>query len=164
MLVEDNNTKDLKLYSQVAINLATFLGGPLAAGYLIRANYLSFNEPHKGRQALLIGIAATVVLFTTLFMIPEAIVDKIPIVVIPATYTVIIYFIVERIQGDRLNQHQEAEGEFYSRWKAAGVGLLSLIILLIGIFGYSYFAINAEYSEYDSKIAQLSKNETETLA
>ncbi|MEJ5055640.1 hypothetical protein [Sphingobacterium sp. MYb382] len=34
-----------KIYSDSAITLGTFLGGPLAAGYMMAANFKAFNQP-----------------------------------------------------------------------------------------------------------------------
>ncbi len=164
MTENNNNTKDLKFYSQKAIGISTFIGGPLAAGYLIRENYLSLNKPDEGKKALLIGIISTVLLFTGIFMIPESIMNKIPNQILPAIYTGIVYLIVERIHGTILNQHKENGNEFYSGWKAAGIGFISMIILLIGIFGYTFLSPDGvEYEKYDAEIAEFSKNETETL-
>lgn len=164
MIEKEEDTKDLRFYSQKSIAIATFIGGPLAAGYLIRENYLSLNKPDEGKKSLLIGFVATVLLFTGIFMIPEAIIEKIPSFVIPAIYTAIIYSIVEKIHGKILNEHKENENNFYSGWKAAGVGFVSLIVLLIGIFGYAYLSVGGdEYEKYDAEIAKFSKNETESL-
>ena len=52
MTEEENITKDLKFYSQKSISIATFIGGPLAAGYLIRENYLELNKPNTAMRAL----------------------------------------------------------------------------------------------------------------
>ena len=164
MTEKENTTKDLKFYSQKAIGIATFIGGPLAAVYLVRENYLNLNKPNEGKKSLLIGIISTVLLFTGIFMIPESIMDKVPNQIIPAVYTGIIYLIVEKIQGTILNQHKENDNVFYSGWKAAGIGFISLIILLIGIFGYAYLSPNGEeFEKYDTELAEFSKNETETL-
>ena len=164
MTEQENNTKDLKFYSQKAIGIATFIGGPLAAGYLIRENYLSLDKPDEGKKSLIIGLISTVLLFTGIFMIPESIMDKFPNQILPAIYTGIIYLIVEKIHGTILNQHKQNGNEFYSGWKAAGIGLISLIILLIGIFGYAYLSPDGEeYVKYDTEIAEFTKNETESL-
>ncbi len=159
-----NETKNLKFYSQKSIGLATFIGGPLASGYLIRENYLSLNKPDEGKKALFIGIIATIVIFGGIFMLPEAIIDKLPNQLLPLIYTGIIYLIVEKIHGTVLNQHKENENEFFSGWKAAGIGFISLIILAIGIFGYIYFSPdNVQYEQYDIEFAKFTKNENETL-
>lgn len=159
-----NETKNLKFYSQKAIGIATFIGGPLAAGYLIRENYLSLNKPDEGRKSLLIGIASTILLFIGIFMIPESIMDKVPNQILPAIYTGIVLYIVAKIHGTILYQHKENGNEFYSEWKAAGIGLISAIILVIGIFGYAYILPDGEeYQKYDTEIAKFTKNETESL-
>lgn len=164
MIEKENLTKDLKFYSQRAIGMATFLGGPLAAGYLIRENYLALNKPNEGKKSLIIGIISTIFLLGGIFMIPEYIIEKIPNQFIPLIYTGIIYVIVEKIHGTILNQHKEFENEFYSGWKAAGIGFISLIILSIGIFGYAFISGDGiENEAYDKEIAKFTKNEAETL-
>ena len=160
----ENKTKDLIFYSQREIGFATFIGGPLAAGYLIRENFNTLNNPDEGKKALIIGIIATIIMFTGIFMTPENIMDKIPNQVIPFIYTGIIYLIVERLHGKILKQHKENKNEFYSGWKAAGIGFISLIIMSVGIFGYAFLApVGAEYEMYDTELAKFSKNEEETL-
>jgi len=164
MTEQENNTKDLKFYSQKAIGIATFIGGPLAAGYLIRENYLSLEKPDEGKKSLIIGLISTILLFSGIFMIPESIRDKLPNQILPAIYTGITYLIVEKIHGKTLKQHKENGNEFYSGWKAAGIGFISLIILLIGILGYTYLSIDGEeYVKYDTELAKFTKNETESL-
>jgi hypothetical protein len=47
----ENKTEKIKLYSSKAISGATFLGGPLAAGYLIGENFKAINKPTEGRNS-----------------------------------------------------------------------------------------------------------------
>lgn len=156
---------DLKFYSQRAIALATFIGGPLAAGYLIRANYLKLNQSKKGLKALLISIAITIVLFAGVFMVPESIIDKLPSMVIPAVSTVISYYLVDNIQGDVLSKYKDQKEAFYSNWKAAGIGLLAVLILAVITFG-SILLLSDDDSlaQYHSDVAVFSENEQQTLA
>jgi len=164
MTEQENNTKDLKFYSQRAIGMATFIGGPLAAGFLIRENYLALNKPDEAKYALIIGIIATFVLFASVFMLPENFIDKVPSQLIPFVNTGIVYLIVEKIHGNILKKHKDFKNQFFSGWKAAGIGLISVFILFIGIFGYAYLApVGPEYEMYDKSIAEFTKNETETL-
>jgi hypothetical protein len=165
MTEQTNNTKDLKFYSQKAIAIATFFGGPLAAGYLIRENYLSLEDSENGNSSLVIGIIATMLLFIGIFSIPDSIMNKIPNQILPAIYTGIIYLIVKKIHTELLNQHKENGNEFYSVWKAVGIGVISLAILSVGIFGYAYLSTDHElYEKYDKEMAVFTINESETLA
>ncbi|MGV6829835.1 MAG: hypothetical protein ACWA45_10625 [Flavobacteriales bacterium] len=164
-LKKENNTKEIKLYSSKAISGATFLGGPLAAGYLIGENFKAIDKQTEGRNSLIIGIISTIILFGGIFMIPENIIDKIPRQLIPLIYTGIIWGIVEWKQGDILKAHKENNNSFFSGWRAAGIGFISILILGIGIFGYAFLSTNNElYEKYDTELAQFSKNENETLA
>lgn len=164
-LEEKNTTENIKLYSSKQISGATFLGGPLAAGYLVSENYKALNEPDIGRKALIIGIASTIILFGGIFIIPEKIIDSIPQQIIPLIYTGVIWGIVEWKLGDILKAHKEYNNKFYSGWKAFSVGLVSLVIIGIGIFGYAYLSTDNElFEKYDAEIATFSKNENETLS
>lgn len=154
----------IKLYSQKAIGLATFFGGPLAAGILIRQNFINLGKEEHGKQALFIGIVSTILLFAGLFAIPDSIIDKVPSSVVPAVYTGIILMIVELVQGHDLRVHTSGNGDFYSAWNAVGIGLVCLVILLAGIFGYAYFEDPGfEAEQYDKAMMEFQKNEEEAL-
>ena len=57
------------------------------------------------------------------------------------------------------------ETNFISSWKAAGIGIISLVVLTIGIFGYAYLSEDdAIYQEYANEMEVFSENENETLA
>jgi hypothetical protein len=127
-----------KLYSQRVISIATFFGGPLSAGILVRQDFINLGKDDYGNYSLIIGIVSTILIFLGIFSLPEHIIDKIPNVLIPAIYTGIIYFIIEKLQGSELAIHKNNNGEFYSGWKAAGIGAICMIILMTGIFGYVY--------------------------
>lgn len=161
---EQNKTKGLKLYSQRAISIATFLGGPLAAGYLVRENYLELNKPDEAKKAFIYGLLTTVAVFGFIFIMPESIMEKVPNQIIPLIYTAIIYYVVEQTQGETLKLHKELGNEFYSGWKAARIGFVSLLLLITLIFGYVFLFENDENLElYDAKMEVFSKNETESL-
>ncbi len=156
------------LFSQKAIAIATFFGGPAAAGYLIKKNYEAYNQEDNGRKAFILGIISTLLIYAGLFSLPEQIIDKIPNAVIPAVYTAIIYLIVEKIQGPWLKEHEASGGMFYSGWKAAGVGAVFMVILFLMLAGTLYFTgdlFQPEYDSttYDSEVAKFSKNESQAL-
>jgi preprotein translocase subunit Sss1 len=118
-----------KLYSQSAIAIATYFGGPLAAGILIRKNSINLGREREGLGALIVGIIGTILLLWGIFQIPDTILDKIPNVLLPTIYTSIIFLIVEKMHGKILKKHKEEKHEFYSIWKATGIGLLCAVVL-----------------------------------
>lgn len=133
---ESNNTRDLILYSPLAIGGATFLGGPLAAGYLISENFRALKKTRAAGISLVAGIITTIVIFGALFMLPENMVDSIPNQVIPVIYMGIIWSILSRTQGAILKLHKENGNKFYSGWRVAAIGLIALLIngMVIGAY------------------------------
>jgi hypothetical protein len=160
-----------KFYSQRAITIATYLGGPLAAGYLVKKNYETLEQPENGKYALIIGIVSTIILFAGILSIPEPIIDKIPRPLIPLIYTGFIYWIVNRLHGDILDLHKESGGEFYSGWKAAGIGAISMLILAACIAIIAFIAGDLSNSQsnfdsvtYDKEVAMFVDNENKAIA
>lgn len=158
-----------KLFNQKAITIATYFGGPLAAGYLVKKNYEAYDQYEKGKNAFIIGIVSTVLIFAGIYSIPDHIIDKIPNAVIPAIYTAIIYLIVEKIQGQRIKEHKESGGEFHSAWKATGIGAIFMVVLIAVLVGSAY--ISGDFSKpgfdaatYDSEVARFTQNESKSLA
>lgn len=164
MNTEPNQKETFHLYSQRAISIATYIGGPLAAGILARQNFINLGKEELGKKALIISIVSTILLFVVIFSIPENLIDKIPSAVIPLVYTAIIYLIIEKTQGVEIKEHKSNNHPFYSAWKAVGIGAISSVILLIGIFGYAYLAPYPPYFEkYDEGIEKFAENEDKAL-
>ena len=168
MFKKNNHTErsleNSKLYSSKAISLATFLGGPLAAGYLVSENFKALNKNAEARISLVSGVLVTIFIFSILFLLPEKTLNYIPRQVIPLIYTGIVWVIVEWTQGEYLKEHEEKANTFFSKWRAAGIGFISLLIIGIGIFPYIlYESNNPAYEVYDIQMAKFSKNEKESL-
>ena len=151
---------NIKFYSQRAILTATLFGTPLAASILLRRNFINLGKEELGRNTLIIGIISTILIFVGIFSIPEDIIDKIPNFLIPAIYTAIIYFTIEKYQGQELKHHKENDRPFYSIWKAIGIGTVCLLVLFAGVFGYAYLQSDDFYAKkYDNGIEEFNINE-----
>lgn len=161
---ETNQKETIQLYSQRAILIATYFGGPLAAGILARQNFINLGKAQLGNNALIIGIVSTILLFAGIFSVPDDIVNKIPNALIPFVYTGIIYLIIEKYQGNELKEHKQNKMPFYSAWKATGIGAVCMLILLGGILG-TVFLLPDDFDtqKYDNGIAEFNKNEEKAL-
>lgn len=158
------NNLQTQFYSQKAIGIATFFGGPLAAGILVRRNYINLGNDLYGKHALSIGIISTILLFAAIFSIPEHVLDKIPNSILPAIYTFVIFLVVEKLQGQILKKHKESNGPFYSAWRATGVGFLCMLVIVAGILGYAYkVGSDFDTEEYDRGLAEIQQNEEVAL-
>jgi hypothetical protein len=123
----ENNSQ--KIFTNRAISVATFIGGPISAGFLISKNYKAFGNDNAARNSIFIGILSTILMFVCIFMIPENIIDKIPQQLIPFVYTAIIAVFVEKQQGQKIKDFLADDGQKASNWQVAGYGLLGLVII-----------------------------------
>jgi hypothetical protein len=157
-----------RFYSISAISLATFLGGPIAAGLLMRRNFINTGQEKYAMITLLLGVLATLLVIGVIFVIPDSFFSKPGAnAIIPGIYTALIYLIAEKLQGGILLQHKENLGLFYSKWRAAGIGLIFTIATLLFIFGAilaeEHFNRNFDAAAFDTRIEKFVENETKSL-
>jgi len=129
--LETPTTPDLKFYSIRSISLATFIGGPILGGIVMRKNFVNMGQKLNGTLALVIGIVATIAIFAFLFSIPKEIAGKIPPPVIPGIYTAFAYLIAQRLMGKELKEHKDNGGTYYSAWRVFGIFLIIILISAI---------------------------------
>lgn len=137
----DNQTPTHKIYKDRAVWLGAFLGGPLAAGYIIAENFKAFNQPDKAKKTWIYTIIATIIIFGGIFSMPDSV--RIPNQIIPLIYTGIAYYLVQHFQGANITAHINAGGQFHSWWRTLSVGLVGLAIILIAVFSIVFLTDNA---------------------
>jgi len=151
-----------KVFTNKTISLATFFGGPAAAGFLIAKNFKTFGNEKASKASIFIGIVTTLILFAVLMTLPESTVDKIPQSLIPFVYTAIIAAIIERMQGDQIKEFLENNGEKASGWTATAYGLLGLavnvILILILVFSVPQTGYEKQLNVSDNVVLYYSKN------
>jgi hypothetical protein len=156
-LTNDIQTPTEKIYKDRAIWVGTFLGGPLAAGYLIAENFKAFNEFDKAKRTWIYAIIATIVVFGGVFLIPDNV--KMPNQVIPLIYTAIAYYLVQHFQGQNITSHINSGGQLHSGWRTIGVGIVGLAITIIPIFGFALLADSTANVGTDTKTYGIMKHE-----
>ena len=139
-MILQNMMKEIsqKVFTNKAIYIATFFGGPLAAGFLISKNYKVFGNSNAARNSIFAGLISTIVIYILVFAIPDSILEKMPQSLIPFIYTGIIALLVEKFQGEDIKNFLKANGEKASGWTAAGYGAIGLLttvvfILIVGM-------------------------------
>ena len=123
---------NFKLYKDRAIFIGAFIGGPLVAGYLAAENFKLLVQPQKVRMAWIIAVSATIVIFGSLFVIPNR--EKIPNFLIPLVYSSIAQYIVQKYQGAAIKEHLDLGGPTFSNGRAVGIGLVGMAVLIAIIF------------------------------
>lgn len=126
---------DVPLYSVPTIALASFLGGPLAAGWLVSVNFRHLNEPKAARTALVIGVLAMAALVALMVVLPSDWSARVPGFTISAIYTAIIWILADRIQGPSLAAHFARGGRRHSPWRAAGISLIAALPVFVVFVG-----------------------------
>lgn len=132
----DLEKPELKVYTEKAVRIGTLLGGPLVAGYLMAENFKVFQEPRKAATTWVFAVAATVIIFGSLFFIPESV--KIPNILIPLICAGVASYFVQRCQRSSLNAHIEVGGPTYHWSRVLGISLVGTAITVLPIIGIVY--------------------------
>ena len=127
-VIESNG---VKFYKDRALWVGTFLGGPLTAGYFIAQNYKALNDEENAKITWMITIFATIVIFTTVFSIPEDV--EIPNQLIPITYTAIAYFLGKYLQGAKIQAELQNGASYYGWGRVIGISVGSLVITFVAL-------------------------------
>ncbi len=136
---------DYKLYTPDQVGLATFLGSALAGGYLLYQNSRRLGRPTLVPLAL--GIGATLLAIGLALVTP-----------VGAGIAIGLVFAMRQLaqgeQGARVREHQQKGGKLESGWNAAGVGVISaLMVLSLGFVG------GTGYDMLMSRSLKVSENE-----
>lgn len=119
-------------YSTGQMTGATVLGSPLAGCWLLASkNYERLGDRSARNRTWVTGVLATVGAMTLGFFLP----DNFPNSIIAISYTLGFREHFRLSQGTVFKKHIAAGGGRYSNWRAAGIGLLFLVGLLVVIGG-----------------------------
>ena len=120
------------IYEAKHVRLGAFIGGPLVAGYFIAENYKVFGEHGKAKAAWVYAIAATVIIFGGIFLIPGA--DQLPNYVIPIAYCWIAFYLTQHFQGSQIDAHI-ATGQGAFGWgRVVLIGFIGLAVTMVFLF------------------------------
>ena len=85
----------VKFFTPLQIYVASSLGSPLAATWLVVQNHRTLQQPEQVRQAVWLGLTATIVIIAIAPVLPRSI----PVAVWPFLYSIGSYFYARRIFG-----------------------------------------------------------------
>lgn len=123
----ENRTEHLKLYSDRAIYIASFFGSLIAAGILIRSNYVRLGHAQKGNKILgfcILMVLSVVGIF--MFIPTDPGLDKIINLVLSGFWILLTYFIMKAEHLELLTEHKNKGNGFRSFWNVVAVSLLGL--------------------------------------
>ena len=121
------NTPTYKLYSTRSVVIATFFGTPLAGGYLMAKNYQRLGNRSYARLALFYTMLIVIASYFLGFVLPESV----PSMTVTLPVVIMIGQAMKKLQGKSLEQHLQSHGKFESCWKAWGISLLIMAVVLL---------------------------------
>jgi hypothetical protein len=155
--ITEKQTPTGKIYKAREIEVGTFIGGPLVAGYFIAENFKAFNQHDKAKRTWIITIIVTILIFGGIFLIPDQ--DKIPYKLIPIIYTGITILIVSQFQKKNIKNHLDTGGKINSWGRTIFISVIGLIIIIVPLFSFTYFSDTYESADITTKNYGLTKNE-----
>jgi len=132
------------IYSPRQIQVATFLGGPLAAAYFLKRSFESIGKTALANKCFLICLIGGVIILGILPFLPE----ETPNTLIPIAYLIPVIALLKK---DYLTKQEITESEVYkfeSNWKVFGISLGATLVYAILAFGVVWF------TQSDDDVAQ----------
>jgi hypothetical protein len=119
------------LYTPRQIYMASFLGSPVAAAWLMHQNFRALGDDSRALRTLWLGFAATLVVLTVAFFLPS----RFPNLLFPLAYSFAIYQYALILFKSTYDKHIKDGGRRGSWWMVVGASLLADLILVGLIFG-----------------------------
>ena len=130
----DPDVTNAPLYSIQGIVIGTILGS-LAAGIVML--YLNYQALGRANLAKVIGIWGAVLFFVIIGIASFAPNNGVYAAVFMVVQAGIAYFLTDRLQGGALRYHQAHAGTMHSNLRAAGVGLLTGMVMFFVLISAS---------------------------
>jgi hypothetical protein len=115
------------LFDSTSVAIATLLGSPIAGTGLMALNYRRLGKKNAAITTLAIGIAATGVAIAFGNRVPPYATTAVAVGLLAATLST-----ARSLQGETVKQHVLRGGQLGSRWAAAGLGLILLVVIIGG--------------------------------
>jgi hypothetical protein len=117
-----------RLYPPGAVSLATVLGSPLAGSILMAVNYRRMGQKASAWKTFAAGSVGTIALLFAGQFVPDGVARGALI----GSLTV-MYQLAKQLQGQPIAQHRQRGGKIASYWKAAGIGLACMVLIIGGV-------------------------------
>jgi len=141
------NKQEKRFYTKGWVMFASYLGGPFAGCYLVGQNFETLGRYEEAQKVYRAGIITTILFPIGILLIPTSILNAIPNVTIPVTYSVLIYIYLIQSQGEIIEEHLRQGGKTRSGWRVAGIALLSFLVTFAYDFGI-WLIVNWFYQTY----------------
>lgn len=157
------NPQSGKIYSKNQIDIATFLGGPLIAGYLLSQNFKIFGDKDASKKTIIISLISTVVFILIPLLLPESITSKIPNISIAIIPIIVADSIIRKYQSKKIEEYFKKGYKQASSLGVFGKSIISLLITLIILYlssqAITFINVKYNYGGYLNNYCNSSYNE-----
>ncbi|GAB3936655.1 hypothetical protein [Mucilaginibacter myungsuensis] len=125
-----------KYYTPKMIQIGTFLGGPIAAGYFISNNYKAFSKAKKVRLVWLYTIIASFIIFGVVLILPaDAATNRGSLkYLVPLLYSWAAFSLVKYLQEGLINEHVASGGTNYGWGRVILISIIGCAITFAALF------------------------------
>ena len=135
-MTKSKKEQPVTFFTPEQIYVASCLGSPLAAAWLMVRNHQALQQPQQGRQAVWVGLTATLVVLAIALMLPPSM----PVVVWPFLYSIGSYVYARKVLGADLARALGTVGQRGAWWRVIAIGfgwffvLCGVIVALALVF------------------------------
>lgn len=119
-----------KVFTIIAIAIASFFGGPLATGLLISHNYKVFGRKNAARIALFLAIVLTFILVVVILTLVEIFSPQVIFRTLPLIFSLIAAQLTYTLQGNSIKEFIANSGQKASNWHATALALPGFVIII----------------------------------
>lgn len=120
---------DIRLYTPAQVLVATVFGLPLAAGWLMAANYDALDRPVMKTMARIFGFAATAAYVAAFFALAWGV--QVVSLLMSVGICLAMYGVARLFQGSTIAEHRASGGRRASYLKTIAVSFICLVVILI---------------------------------
>lgn len=142
--VAESEAADVTLHPIKGILVAAFLGTFVGAGVVMAINYARIGKKTAAYATALASVVATVAVLAVIFALPEDL--PIPNLVFIVPQLLLVYLVAKKLQGQIVEDHADRGGSVASQWPSAGIGLLCLVVVAVGVFA-TVFLLEESYGQ-----------------
>lgn len=133
-LSQRNATASGQIYTPNQILLGSFWGGPIAAVYFLRHNYLALGSTEFAHKTLVAGIAFIVSLLGIMPFLP----DSFPNMAIPVAYSLAAKHLAATTQLDKEQIEARGDHSRHSNWRVFAIGTCTLLAFFIAAIAFMF--------------------------
>ncbi|QOZ84145.1 MULTISPECIES: hypothetical protein [Chromobacterium] len=122
----DHAAPTYKLNSPAAVAIATFIGSSLAGAWLMAENCKMLGQRDQLKKVWGLGVGLLFAMLALSLVLP----DSVPGMVFTVAQTVVMQMLAKQRFETTLAAHGASGGLVFSKWRAAGIGLLFALALL----------------------------------